>query len=90
LRLPRESIPLFFSSILVATSVRYTGNDTYAKWAVEAWDWMQGIGLVNKDYNVFDGDHVDKNCTDTNPHINPHQYSYNVGILLQGSAFMYN
>ncbi|KAJ9132362.1 hypothetical protein NKR23_g11299 [Pleurostoma richardsiae] len=44
---------------------------------------MQGIGLVNKDYNVFDGDHVDKNCTDTNPHINPHQYSYNVGILLQ-------
>jgi mannan endo-1,6-alpha-mannosidase len=35
---------------------------------------------------VYDGGHVEKNCTD----INKATFSYNAAILLQGAAFMYN
>ena len=35
---------------------------------------------------MYDGGHVQANCTD----INKAQFSYNSAILLQGSAFMYN
>lgn len=47
---------------------------------------MQGVGFIDNEYNVYDGGHVGYNCTD----INKQQFSYNVAILLQGAAFMYN
>lgn len=72
---------------LGARLARYTRNETYADWAESVWDWMYGVGYIdNESYDIYDGAHVEKNCTD----INKAQFSYNSGVFLQGTAFMYN
>lgn len=75
---------IFFN--MGARLARYTGNDTYAQWAVETWDWMEDIGFMTTDYNIYDGAHTGDNCTD----ISKPQFSYNAAVFLQGAAFMYN
>ncbi|KUI61650.1 Mannan endo-1,6-alpha-mannosidase DCW1 [Cytospora mali] len=75
---------IFFN--LGARLARYTNNATYAKLASRTWDWEVGVGFMDEDYNVFDGAHVYKNCTD----IGKSQFSYNAAVFLQGAAFMYN
>ena len=69
-----------------ARLARYTGNETYAKYAEDTWNWVSGVGLMDKDYNIFDGAHVEFNCTD----INRAQFSYNNGVYALGAAYMYN
>lgn len=72
---------------LGARLARYTGNETYAKQAVEAWDWLTGVGFIDKEtWAVYDGAHVEFNCTD----INKAQFSYSAALLTQGVAYMYN
>ncbi|KAK3317927.1 putative dfg5 protein [Apodospora peruviana] len=75
---------IFFN--LAARLARYTGNDTYARWATRTWDWTEGVGYIDADYNVYDGAHVEANCTD----INKAQFSYTAAIFLQGLGFMYD
>ncbi|KAI0413252.1 glycosyl hydrolase family 76-domain-containing protein [Xylaria grammica] len=62
----------------------YTGNRTYADWAVRTWDWMAGVGFIDETYRIYDGATVEKNCTD----ITPYEFSYNVGAFLLGAAAM--
>ncbi|RWA12071.1 hypothetical protein EKO27_g3022 [Xylaria grammica] len=62
----------------------YTGNSTYADWAVRTWDWMAGVGFIDETYRIYDGATVEKNCTD----ITPYEFSYNVGAFLLGAAAM--
>ena len=69
-----------------ARLARYTGNDTYAQHAEVIWDWVQNVGLMDGDYNIYDGAHIEHNCTD----INKVQFSYNMGVFLLGAANMYN
>lgn len=64
----------------------YTGNQTYADWAEKSWKWMLQRGLLSKSYNVYDGTDDTDNCGS----INGNEWSYNVGILLNGAAAMYN
>ncbi|KFX91058.1 hypothetical protein V490_06106 [Pseudogymnoascus sp. VKM F-3557] len=64
---------------------RYTGNDTYTKWAEKTWDWTESIGLIDKNYNIFDGTDDLSNCST----VNQVQYSYNAGVWLLGAANMY-
>ncbi|KAI0846986.1 glycoside hydrolase family 76 protein [Daldinia vernicosa] len=64
---------------------RYYNNETYAEWAIKTFDWIYNVGYIDKDWNVFDGGHVQYNCTDTNRQ----QYSYNAAILLSGAGYMY-
>jgi mannan endo-1,6-alpha-mannosidase len=64
----------------------YTRNNTYADWAATTWNWMSEVGLIDEEYAVFDGTDELKNCAS----INRVQWSYNVGILLNGAAAMYN
>ncbi|KAJ2902703.1 Mannan endo-1,6-alpha-mannosidase DCW1 [Zalerion maritima] len=71
---------------LGARLARYLDNDTYAEYAEETYDWMNTVGFIDEDYNIYDGGHVEYNCTD----INKAQFSYNVGVFAQGVAFMYN
>ncbi|KAM6520187.1 hypothetical protein FALCPG4_013740 [Fusarium falciforme] len=72
---------------LGARLARYTGNSTYAKYAEETWDWLWAVEYIDhENWRVYDGGHVEKNCTD----INKATFSYNAAILLQGAAFMYN
>lgn len=47
---------------------------------------MVGVGFMDAKYNIYDGAHVEDNCTD----LNRAQFSYNVGVFLLGAAYMYN
>lgn len=71
---------------LAARLARMTGNQTYADWAEKVWDWTTAIGLIDNNYNVFDGTDLNINCTE----LNHYQWSYNVGIYLYGAAAMQN
>ena len=70
-----------------ARLARYTGNSTYGDWAETTWDWLFSVGFVDPDtYEVYDGAHVQANCTD----INKAEFSYNCAVLAQGAAYMYS
>jgi mannan endo-1,6-alpha-mannosidase len=72
---------------LGARLARYTKNQTYADWAEKQFQWLWDVKYIDhENWNVYDGGHVEYNCTD----INPAQFSYNAALLLHGSAFMYN
>lgn len=72
---------------LGARLARYTGNDSYAEWAEKTWDWMEGVGFISsKNYAIYDGAHVQTNCTD----INKAEFSYNNAVFLLGAAYMYD
>ena len=64
----------------------YTGNASYAASAESTWDWTSAIGLIDGDYNVYDGSDSNQNCTT----INHEQFSYNAAVFLLGAATMYN
>ena len=69
-----------------ARLARYTNNDTYAQLAETAWDWTQSVGLIAPTWEVYDGAHIDQNCSD----INKLQFSYNAAVYALGAANMYN
>ncbi|RDW91120.1 mannan endo-1,6-alpha-mannosidase-2 [Coleophoma crateriformis] len=71
---------------LGARLAKYTGNSTYSDMATEIWDWTTGVGLIDENYNIYDGAHIETNCTD----INKIQFSYNMGVWTLGAANMYN
>lgn len=71
---------------LAARLALFTGNETYADWAVKSWDWMIAIEFIDENYFVYDGAHIPNNCTE----IIPYQFSYNVGVFINGAAAMYN
>ncbi|KAK1760601.1 glycoside hydrolase family 76 protein [Echria macrotheca] len=71
---------------LGARLARYTDNQTYADWAEKTWDWVVGVGFMDEEYHIYDGGHVEHNCTD----INRAQFSYNSAVYLLGAAYMYN
>ncbi|KAK3323815.1 putative dfg5 protein [Cercophora scortea] len=75
---------IFFN--LGARLARYTGNRTYSDWADRTWDWVVGVGFMDEDMNVYDGAHVEDNCTD----VFKAQFSYNAAVFMQGAAFRYN
>ena len=72
--------------LLAARLAQYTKNETYARWAQEAWDWTSKTGLISDDFKVYDGTRVDSQCSE----INRVQWSYNAAALTYGSAVMYN
>ncbi|TPX10710.1 uncharacterized protein E0L32_008279 [Thyridium curvatum] len=75
---------IFFN--LGARLARYTGNTTYSDWAVKTWNWINEVGYMTPEYQIYDGAHVETNCTD----INKAQFSYNNGVFIQGAAHMWN
>jgi mannan endo-1,6-alpha-mannosidase len=71
---------------IAARLALYTGNSSYADWAVKTWDWMVYAQLMDENYYIFDGSHiVGSNCTS----IVPYQFSYNPAAFLLGAAAMY-
>jgi mannan endo-1,6-alpha-mannosidase len=71
---------------LAARLARYTKNDTYAQWAVKSYEWIAQSPLINTQYEVFDS--VGFNETACNKDPGPIQWSYNIGTLIAGSAFV--
>lgn len=71
---------------LGARLARYTGNNTYAEWAEKIWDWENSVGLLDDQYNIFDGSSDTTNCST----VDRLQWTYNAGIYLHGAANMFN
>lgn len=69
-----------------ARLARYTNNATYAEYASKTWDFLTRLKYIDDDYNVYDGAHYPKQCTD----VNRAQFSYNSAIMMQGAAYLYN
>lgn len=74
--------------LLAARLAQHYSQDDgeYAEWAGKVWDWLVEIEFVTGDFKVLDGGHALRQCTD----INPTQWTINAGILIEGSANMYN
>jgi len=73
---------------LAARLARYTSNDTYAYWANVTYDWMASSPLMNSDYSVFDSITFTETSCDTQS--GEIQWSYNIGTMIAGCAYMYN
>ncbi|APA11333.1 hypothetical protein SS1G_11579 [Sclerotinia sclerotiorum 1980 UF-70] len=71
---------------LSARLAAYTGNTTYSDWATKVWNWTKGTGLIDENFNVFDGADVTKNCS----MIDKPQFSETAGTFIAGAAYMYN
>lgn len=71
---------------VAARLARYTGNATYAEWANKAWNWVESMGLLDSNYQIYDGTSVNGNCSSID-HV---RWSYNTGVFLYGAAVMYN
>ncbi|KAH6655926.1 cell wall glycosyl hydrolase [Truncatella angustata] len=71
---------------IAARLARYTGNTTYADWAETIYDWMENVGFIDDDYNVYDGASDLTSCAE----IDKSQWTYNAGIFMEGSAAMWN
>ncbi|KAH7037229.1 putative DFG5 protein [Microdochium trichocladiopsis] len=70
---------------IAARLALYTGNATYAQWAIKTWDWMKAVNLMDDDYRIYDGVHINDGCVKRVPF----EFSYNVGAFLHGSAAMW-
>ncbi|KAJ4299895.1 hydrolase 76 protein [Kalmusia sp. IMI 367209] len=73
---------LFFQ--LAARLAKLTGDADAQAWAEKSYDWVAGVGLIDGDFNVYDGTDDSKGCVD----LNHNQWSYNVGAFLYGAAVM--
>ncbi|TQS38407.1 hypothetical protein Golomagni_01086 [Golovinomyces magnicellulatus] len=68
-----------------ARLARFTGNQTYAEWAVKSYDWMVQKGLIDDNYKVYDGI-----STESCDNVNRMLWTYNTAITIYGAAVMYN
>lgn len=64
----------------------YTGNQTYFQWADKAWDWLEHVGLIGENYDIYDGTSIDDNCTSLDHTL----WTYTAGMMLNGAAVMWN
>ncbi|ODV85600.1 glycoside hydrolase family 76 protein [[Candida] arabinofermentans NRRL YB-2248] len=75
---------------IAARLARYTQNDTYVTVAEEVHDWLRDVNFVtlNGDsYSVYDGANIGTNNCST---ISTSEWTYSYGLLLAGSAYLYN
>lgn len=75
---------LYFN--VAARLAHYTGKEDYASEARSMWEWLRRIGLIDAEYNVWDGVHFGNDCKD----MHYMQLSYQPAVLLQGAAFMWS
>lgn len=69
----------------LAARIAMFENDSESQgWAEMIYDWTEGVGLISKDYAVFDGTDDASECVG----INHDQWSYNVGVFMYGSVVM--
>lgn len=73
---------------IAARLARYTANDSYVEWAEKVHDWMEGVGLITEGdwYFIYDGVSINDNCSS----VVKLQWTYNQGLMLAGSAYLYN
>jgi mannan endo-1,6-alpha-mannosidase len=73
--------------LLSARLARFTGNETYTKWAEKSYTWAKDAGLISNESAVYDGVQVgENNCSD----INRIQWTYPHAVYTEGVALLYN
>jgi mannan endo-1,6-alpha-mannosidase len=73
---------------LAARLARYTNNATYADWAEKSYNWLTQINLVTENFEVYDGVGFTENgCSKPQDSVQL-QWSYNIGTMIAGSAFV--
>ncbi|KAF5019347.1 hypothetical protein F66182_8656 [Fusarium sp. NRRL 66182] len=76
---------LFFN--LGARLARFTGNETFAGYAENTWDWLEANELLDTaSWVVYDGRYANMNCTENSKAL----MSASPASLIMGAAFMYN
>ncbi|RLV92362.1 Mannan endo-16-alpha-mannosidase DFG5 [Spathaspora sp. JA1] len=74
---------------IAARLARVTGNETYFDIANKVWKWMEDVRFLDEykgNFWLHDGAEVETDCQE----VTPLRWSYNYGIMLSGSAYMYN
>lgn len=71
---------------LAARLAKFTGNMTYAQYADKSFKWATDIGLVSKDFSVFDGADTSKNCSV----LNKIRFSLPHSAYTEGATLMAN
>lgn len=74
---------------LSARLSHFNNDDKYIEWAEKTWDWLESHNYVLTNisaWKVFDGASISNGCTE----LSPEQWTYNAGLLLSGSAYMYD
>ncbi|KAI9154768.1 Mannan endo-1,6-alpha-mannosidase DCW1 [Paramyrothecium foliicola] len=73
---------------LGARLLRYTGNETYAGYVNNVWQWMTEVGLLKTDtWEVYEGVEVGR---DSCEEIDMSSFSLPQGLLIHTAASMYN
>lgn len=75
---------------MAARLARYTQNTTYVETAEMVWDWLVDIKFIqdsDNGYAIYDGANIGTNNCST---IHTSEWTYNYGLLLSGSAYLYN
>lgn len=73
---------------IAARLARFTGNQTYAEWAVKIWDWQEHKSII-RDGHVLDGIHINQ-AENTCDDLDRIEWSYNAGIFMHGASVLYN
>ncbi|KAJ4347494.1 hydrolase 76 protein [Ascochyta clinopodiicola] len=76
---------LFFQ--MAARLALLTSSADIQAWAEKSYDWTVSVGLINPQFDVYDGTDDAKGengCVD----VNHNMWSYNVGVFMYGSAVM--
>ena len=68
-----------FLTVASQLANRATNREYYLDWAQKEWDWFQGTGMINSQYNINDGISL-VTCHSNNGTI----WSYNQGVILGG------
>ncbi|KAJ5162312.1 endo mannanase GH76 family [Penicillium capsulatum] len=72
---------------LSARLARFTGNETYSKWADKIWDWSASTAILDtKEYKVIDSVSCKNDCKEAGKM----EWSYNYGAFMSGAAYMYS
>lgn len=72
--------------LLAARLAKFTGNATYSDWAEKSFAWARDVGLISKEYFVYDGASTSDDCEQ----INRLQWTQNHASYTEGAAIMYN
>ena len=73
-----------FLTVASQLANRATNREYYLDWALKEWDWFQGTGMINSQYNINDGISL-VTCHNNNGTV----WSYNQGVILGGLLELY-
>lgn len=69
---------------LGARLAKLTGSPEYIAEVEQMFEWVQSVGLIDSNYNVYDGKDDTQDCTSADHD----QWSYNVGVCLYGGVVL--